>query len=215
MIDDLSILNLIKIPDIWQLILSFSISVLLVYIVEWLKQPSVKISLLPDLVLKDGRKLLKVNVRIFKKGFLKKIFPWQSPCSYARLKGYLLGNYDSKEIILISYFAKWDTKPEPWDYTINKPRVELLPASSEPENLLVGDECSTSIAIKHTGEQHFYAYDANYYVNPLANQCDEKMVKLRLIFSSSSVTTKKDFIIVNSNKTIDAFQLKEINNNDE
>lgn len=214
MINGLSNFNTINIPDIWQLILSFIIAVLLVYLVEWLKQPSAEISLLPDLVLKDGRKFLKVKVKIYKKGFLKRVFPWQNPVSYARLKGYLLGDCDNNKVNLFSYVAKWDTRPEPWDYITNKPKIELLPASSEPENLLVGDECPTSIAVKHPGEQHFYVYDANYYVNPLVNQRDEKMVKLRLVFSSSSVTTKKDFIIINGNKTTDSFQLKGIDNNE-
>ncbi len=36
------------------------------------------------------------------------------------------------------------------------------------------------------------------------------MVKLKLVFSSSSVTTTKDFVIVNGNSTIEAFSLKEI-----
>lgn len=214
MINSLSSLNNLSIPDLWQLILSFVTAVLLVYLVEWLKQPSAEISLLPDMVLKDGRKFLKVKVRIDKKGFLKRMFPWQNPVSYARLKGYLLGECNDKKVDLFSYVAKWDTRPEPWDYTTNKPKIEMLPATSEPENLLVGDECSTSIAVKHSGERHFYVYDANYYVNPLVNQRDEKMVKLRLVFSSSSVTTKKDFVIVNGNKTVDSFQLKEINKNE-
>lgn len=210
MINIINIIDSIEIPDIWQIIISFIISVFIVYIIEWLKQPSAEIEPISDLVLNDGRKFLKVKVRIYKKGWYRKIFPWQNAASFARLKGYLIDTCDSKEIELASYTIKWDTRPEPWDYSTNKPRLELLPATSEPENLLVGDECPASVAVKHPGDKHFYIYDGNYYVNQKGNQRDENKVKLRLVFSSSSISTRKDFVIVNGNTTTNAFSLKEI-----
>ncbi len=210
MLDVIGSVNSIKIPEIWQLCLSFIIAVLIVYLIEWLKQPSADIELLPDLVLPDGRKLLKVKVKISKKGWFRKIFPWQNPASYARLKGYIINNYRNEEVTLASFTAKWDTRPEPWDYDKNKPKLELLPAASEPENFLVGDEGTTSVAAKHPVEDHFYIYDANYYVNQSQNKLEEKMLKLRLVFSSSSVSTTKEFMIINGNSTVGSFKLKEI-----
>jgi len=207
-------INSIRVPDVWQIVFSFVISVFIVYLIEWLKRPSAEIEPISDLILNDGRKFLKIKVKISKKGWFRKLFPWQNAASFARLKGYLIDTHNDEEMVLASYTVKWDTRPEPWDYTTNKPRIELLPATSEPENLLVNDECAASVAVKHPGNKHFYIYDGNYYVNQKVNQRDENMVKLRLVFSSSSTSTKKDFIIVNGNTTISAFRLNEIINND-
>mgnify|MGYP001566977126 CR=1 FL=1 len=209
MTDFLDTINAIKIPDIWQISLSFIVSVFIVYLIEWLKQPSVEIMPIADLILNDGRKFLKVKVKIGKRGWYRKIFPWQNAASFARLKGYLISCCGKDEVVLFSYTVKWDTRPEPWDYIQNKPRLELLPAVSEPENFLVGDECSASVAVKHLKEPHFYIYDGNYYVNQNTNHRNEKQIKLRLIFSSSSISTEKDFFIVNGNSTTEAFNLIE------
>ncbi|NMB84088.1 hypothetical protein GYA28_02255 [Candidatus Roizmanbacteria bacterium] len=205
-------INNLKIPDVWQIIISILSSIGLVYIIEWLKQPSAFIEKTTDSILPDGRKMLKVKVKISKKGFLRKIFPWTNMASYARLKGNLISNKSGKEIILQSFVVKWDTRPEPWDYDKNKPKIELLPETSEPENFLPEDECTAAIAVKHSDENQFYIYDGNYYVNSSVNQCDEKEIVIRLIFSSSSATTKKDYVIVNRNKSIGGFNLKEIKN---
>lgn len=209
MTDFLNTINTIKIADIWQIFLSFVISVFIVYLIEWLKRPSAEIVPITDLILNDGRKFLKVKVKISKNGWYRKIFPWQNAAAFARLKGYLISYCGEKEIVLFSYTVKWDTRPEPWDYIQNKLRPELLPAASEPENFLIGDECSASVAVKHLKEPHFYIYDGNYYINKGANQRDEKQIKLRLIFSSSSTSTQKDFVIVNGNSTTEAFNLIE------
>lgn len=204
-------INNLKIPDVWLLALTFIISVFIVYLIEFLKRPSVRIELFPDLVLSDGkRKFLKVKVKVYKSGGFRKIFPWQNPASFARLKCYLVDSLGKEELEVFSYVAKWDTRPEPWDYEKNRPRIELLPATSEPENFVVGDEGTTAVAAKHIGEDNFYIYDGNYYVNQIGNKRDEREIKLRIIFSSSSVTTKKDFAIVNGNSTLEAFSLKEI-----
>lgn len=206
-------LNSLKIPDFWQLLAGSGISVGLVYLVEWLKQPSAKIELLPPLVLPDGRKFLKVNVKITKNGWYRKLFPWQNPASYARLKGYLISKEQNAEVEMASFTVKWDTRPEPWDYSTNLPRLELLPAVSEPENFLVGDECTASVVVKHQNQDWFFIYDANYYFNPEANQRNERKVILRLVFSSSSTSTKKDFIILNGNSSTDSFNLKKTDGN--
>jgi hypothetical protein len=206
-----SFLNTIQIPDFWLLVLTFLLSVSIVYLIEYLKRPSVKIDLFPDLILPDGkRKFLKIKIKVYKSGWLREIFPWQNPASFARLKCYLIESLGGKELEVFSYTAKWDTRPEPWDYEKNIPRIELLPATSEPENFVVGDEGTTAVAAKHKGEDNFYIYDGNYYVNQIGNKRDEKKIKLRVIFSSSSVTTRKDFAIVNGNSTLEAFSLKEI-----
>lgn len=210
MTDFLDVINSIKIPDIWQVLVSFISAVAVVYLIEWLKRPTAKVELIPELILSDGRKFLKVKVSIGRREILNKFFPWQNAAAFARLKGYLITCCEDDEIVLAKYTVKWDTRPEPWDYTNRRPRLELLPAASDPENFLSGDECSASIAVKHPKEDHFYIYDGNYYVNQIANRRDEKIVKIRLVFSSSSVSTKKDFIIVNGNSTAEAFSLKEI-----
>lgn len=211
MIQLVDFLNNLKIPDFWLLLLSFFISVLTVYLIEYLKKPSVAIDLFPDLILNNGkRKFLKIRVRIYKDGWFRKIFPWQNPASFARLKCYLIDFVNGVEVELFSYVAKWDTRPEPWDYEKNIPKLELLPAASEPENFLVGDVGVTSVAAKHAGEDSFYIYDANYYVNQTGNKRDEKKITIRIVFSSSSVSAKKDFVIVNGNSTLEAFNLKEI-----
>ena len=204
----LDTLNKLVIADFWQIVISIVVSVLLVYLIEWLKQPSAKIELISPLNHQDGRKLLKVKVKISKNNILKKLFPWQNPATLARLKAYLIECVCEKEIVVAEYTVKWDTKPEPWDYSTSKPRLEFLPFASEPENLLAGDENSASVAIKHPNEKHFYIYDANYYVNQSNNIIDKTMIKLRLIFSSSSATVKKDFVIINEGKSTDKFELK-------
>jgi hypothetical protein len=205
-------LNAIQIPELWQLLISVVTSVVLVYLIEWIKQPIAKISQQSDLNLRDGRKFIKVKVNV-KKNFLGDVFPWQNPASFAILKGELIDICDKKETVLFNYAIKWDSNPEPLEYLKNgKQRLkhELLPSVSAPRNFLAGEEDSASVAVKHPGEQHFYAYDGNYYVNPKVNTRDEKKVILRITFSSSSASAKKDFLIINSNTTTDSFSLKEV-----
>lgn len=194
--------------NLFEFLGSIFVSIGLVYLIEWLKQPTVVIDLLPDLKLPDGRKLLKVNVRLFKKGWYRKLFPWENPASYARLKCEFLKMVDGKKVVVASYVAKWDTRPEPWDYSKNTLRPELMPSTSEPENLLVGDACSAAIAVKRSNEKHFYIYDANYYANPENNKRMEKEITVRINFSSSSVSFSKEFLILNGNASIDSFTLK-------
>jgi len=86
----LDALNNLVITDFWQIVISVAASVLLVYLIEWLKQPSAKIELVSPLNHQDGRKLLKVKVRLSKNNILKKLFPWQNPATLARLKAYLV-----------------------------------------------------------------------------------------------------------------------------
>lgn len=206
----LDFLNKLKIADFWQIAISVVASVFVVYLIEWLKQPNAKIELISPLNHPDGRKFLKVKVKISKNNFLKKIFPWQNPATLARLKAYSIECICEKEVVVSEYTVKWDTRPEPWDYTINKPKLEFLPFASEPENLLAGDEVSASIAVKHPNERWFYIYDGNYYVNQTNNIVDKNTVKFRLVFSSSSVSAQKDFVIINEGKSNDKFELKVI-----
>lgn len=204
----LDTLNNLVIADFWQIVVSVVASVFVVYLIEWLKQPNAKIELISPLNHTDGRKFLKVKVRISKSNSLKEIFPWQHPATLARLKGYLVECICEKEVIVAEYTVKWDTRPEPWDYARNKPKLEFLPFASEPENLLAGDEVSASIAVKHPNEKHFYIYDGNYYVNQINNIVDKSTIKLRLVFSSSSISTQKEFVITNEGKSTSKFELK-------
>jgi len=192
-----------------EVIISIVVSILLVYLFEWLKKPSVTVELITPLLLKDNRKLLKVNVKIFKSGALRKFFPWQSNASNARLKGQLIEIVANKEIILQEYTVKWDSNPEPLDYSTGELRRELLPATSAPENLLVGDQQTAAVAIKHQGESGFYIYDGNYYGNRDENKISEKKMVLRLNFSSNSISKSRDFIIINPNKSTNGFILQE------
>lgn len=204
----LDTLNSLVIGDFWQIVISVVASVFVVYLIEWLKQPSATIELISPLNHNDGRKFLKVKVKISKNNILKKIFPWQNPATLARLKGYLIECICEKEVVVAEYTVKWDTRPEPWDYAANKPKLEFLPFASEPENLLAGDEVSASVTVKHPNEKHFYIYDGNYYVNQTNNIVDKSTMKLRLVFSSSSVSTQKEFVITNEGKSTDKFELK-------
>ena len=204
----LDTLNNLVIADFWQIVISVVASVFVVYLIEWLKQPSATIELVSPLNHTDGRKFLKVKVKISKNNILKKIFPWQNPATLARLKAYLIECVCEKEVVVAEYTVKWDTRPEPWNYETNKPRLEFLPFASEPENMLSGDEISASVAVKHPNEKHFYIYDGNYYVNQTNNSIDKSMIKLRLIFSSSSVSAQREFIITNEGKSTDKFELK-------
>lgn len=86
----LNILNALVIPDFWQVVISVVASVFVVYLIEWLKQPSAKIEPISALNHTDGRKFLKVKVKVSKNNFLKKIFPWQNPATLAKLKAYLI-----------------------------------------------------------------------------------------------------------------------------
>jgi hypothetical protein len=180
---------------------------ILVMLVEWLKTPSAKIELIDPLNHPSGRKFLKIKVNTYTKGWVKKIFPWQNPASFATIKGYLIDDSGGEEVILTTYVIKWDSKPEPWDYDNNRVRLELLPSASEAENFLSEDEETASVAVKHPNDSDFYLYEANYYVNP--QKRTEKEVKLRLVFSSSSASAKKDFIITNSGTTITSFDMSE------
>ncbi len=205
-------LNTIVIPDFWQLVISAVISVILVYLIEWIKQPVAELSLASDLNLKDGRKFVKVKVKV-KKNFLGSIFPWQNPASFAVLRGDFIDLCDNKETVLFSYAIKWDSNPEPLEYLPNgkqKLKLEMLPAVSAPRNFLAGEEDSAAVAVKHSGEQYFYAYDGNYYVNSKVNVRGEKRIILRITFSSSSASSKKNFLIINNNTMTDTFSLKEI-----
>ena len=204
----LNTLNNLVIPDFWQIVISVVASVFVVYLIEWLKQPSAKIELISPLNHSDGRKFLKVKVKVDKNNFLKKIFPWQNPATLAKLKAYLIECVCEKEVVVAEYTVKWDTRPEPWNYDTNKPKLEFLPFASEPENLLAGDEVSASIAVKHSNEKHFYIYDGNYYINQTNNIVDKSTIKLKLVFSSSSVSTQKEFVITNEGKSTDKFELK-------
>src|SRR3990170_6159080 len=136
----LDTLNNLVIADFWQSVISVVASVFVVYLIEWLKQPSATIELVSPLNHTDGRKFLKVKVKISKNNILKKIFPWQNPATLARLKAYLIECVCEKEVVVAEYTVKWDTRPEPWNYETNKPRLEFLPFASEPENMLSGDE---------------------------------------------------------------------------
>jgi hypothetical protein len=205
-------LNSVHIPDFWQLVLSFTISIILIYLIEWIKQPRAEISLQSDLNLKDGRKFLKVKVKI-KKSLIGLIFPWQNPATFAKLKGSFIDLCDYKQTVLFTYTIKWDNNPEPLDYLKDgsqKLKIELIPATSAAQNFLVGDEDSAAVAVKNPGEEHFYAYDVNYYLNPQINLRSEKKIMLRLTFNSGSISTKKDFLILNGNSTTESFILKEI-----
>lgn len=117
---------------------------------------------------------------------------------------------DGKEVIVHEFTAKWDTRPEPWDYDNNKPKLEFIPFALEPENLLPGDIVDASIAVKHPKEKWFYIYDPNYYVAKHKNKVDGDLIRLRLIFSSQSISISKDFIVLNRDENTDGFQLKDL-----
>lgn len=75
-------LNQIEIPDFWQLALSTVVALGLVYLVEWLKQPSARIEVIEPLNHSDGRKFLKVRVKIGKgNNWLQRFFPWKNPAT--------------------------------------------------------------------------------------------------------------------------------------
>lgn len=204
--------NQITIPDFWQLLLSVALAIGLVYLVEWLKQPEATIELAPHLNHPDGRKFLKVRVKVIKGSGLRKLFPWKNVAAFARLKGSLIEEVRNKEVSIFDFIAKWDTRPEPWDYNANPPRpkLELIPFSLEPENLLSGDVAEVSIAVKHPKEKHFYIFDPNYYINAQKNIVDRKLIALRLTLSSSSINRQKDFVILNEGEDTERFQLKEL-----
>jgi len=120
----------------------------------------------------------------------------------------------NKDVSIHDFTAKWDTRPEPWDYnsTPPKPKLELIPFALEPENLLPGDVVEASVVVKHPEEEHFYIFDPNYYL-PWArenNIIKHNLIRLRLIFTSSSVVTKKEFVIINEDKTTKKFTMKEL-----
>lgn len=208
----MNIINNFQIPDLWQIVITTLLALVLIYLIEWLKQPSVKIEIDNDQVLNEGRKLLKVKVLVSKKGWYRRLFPWTNMASNARLKGNLISTKSGRRVILQSYLVKWDSAPEPWDYKDNTPRIELVPASASPENLLPGDEATACVAVKHNGEEFFYVFDGNYYVNRSANERSEKEAILQVYFSSSSATKMSEFVIVNSNKNINSFSIKNFAN---
>lgn len=187
---------------------SIVVSVFLVYLFEWLKKPTAEIKVITPLLLKDNRKLLKVKVVVTKTGFLRRLFPWQNPATHARIRGQIIEMVSNKEVLLKEFIVKWDSNPEPLNYSTGETRPELLSATSAPENLLVGDEQTAAVAVKRSGESDFYIYDGNYYFNPVENCFSDKRTVLRLIFSSTSVSTTKDFLILNPNSSVEGFDLK-------
>lgn len=180
---------------------------LLVILVEKIKTPSARIELFPELVHSSGRKFLKIKVVISTNTIIKKIFPWQNAVMVGRIKGSLISLHNGKDRVEQTFTLKWDSKPEPWDYVNNVPRLELLPAASEAQNFLSNDEDSAAVVVKHPNQSHFYIYDGNYYVNPTANQRNESKIKLRLAFTSTSTTAEKEFMIMNY--SMNSFRLLE------
>lgn len=206
-------LNNLQLSSIWEILLGAIFAFFLVYFVEFLRKPDVEIKKANGLILNDGRKILKVKVSILNKNLIKRIFPWKDTASFARLKIELLEEIQGKTVVVNQFTAKWDSAAEPWDYDKNQPRIDLLPASLTPENLLVGDVAEAAIAIKHPKEPHFYVFDPNYYLPWVRdkNIVDRKIVKARIVFRSSAVIERKEFLIINENISIDGFNLKELN----
>jgi hypothetical protein len=196
-------LNDLDLSSFWEILLGGLLAVVVVCLVELARTPAVKIEKSQDLVLPDGRKVLKVRVTATSGLVPTKVFPWKRTTALARLK---LG-LDAEDTTR-SFTLKWDTAPEPWDYEKNIPRLDLLPAAYSPENFIVGDSVMAALAIKHPRETGFYIFDPNYYVRQSQVAVDGKQLRVRLAFRSSTVSKTEYFTILNGSTEIDSFELR-------
>lgn len=203
----LNYINQLVIPDLWQLLLGALVALGLVYLVEWLRTPKVKIVLDSPVITPNGRKIVKVRVEVYSP-FEKRFFPWKYSLSPAKLRAEVFTVFGGREVVLGRYQPKWDTSPEPWDYARNRPRPELIPAAMSPENLVVEDKVGVGVAVKHPSDSHFYLFDADYYMG-MGKQVNEKMVFVRIGLVSSVVSKHKTFLIYNPGTDLDDFDLKE------
>ena len=212
----------------------------LVELTEWLKGSHIEIERLEPVnsPLKDGtnRKLLKIKVKAVANrwGKLFRILP--NVHAFATLTVYIAHDakssyrakwdnapepweYDTpinqtlnfsgiqiikKKYIPIELSGKLTGKAEGY------PRINSLPLSLQPENLVPDDVVTASILAKHENKPEFLIYDPEYYFNRLENQCFEKKVYIKVVFKSSLGMWSEFFHIKNPNNKLEKFDIEKI-----
>jgi hypothetical protein len=186
----------------------------LVFFVEWLRNPNIEIEIaqlldIPEneLFLEDSKKIIVPKRRILKiKVIVKKDWRKYIPLPknvHALSKVIVEINWTTKP----RYQAKWDTAPEPVDYINKVVKIEMAPLTMQAENLMFGDIVEAGIAAKHDGEDGFYFFDSDYYINRVNNYCILKEVILTITLRSSLKEKKEKFKLKNPNNTINKFTL--------
>lgn len=196
--------------------LSGLIGFIFVFIVEWIRKPKVKLEVSRPLpverseLLRDGitivspkRKYVKLKVTV-EKGWRSHLPIPKNLHAFSKIIVHSAWQ-DKPE-----YQAKWDSAPEPVDYETLRPRLETAPFAKQPENLMYGDISEAGIAVKHDGDEGFYFFDADYYINARTNYCTKKRLMLKITFKSSLVEKTESFVIKNPNINLDRFVLSKV-----
>ncbi|MCL4363745.1 hypothetical protein M1328_00735 [Patescibacteria group bacterium] len=183
------------------------IGFILVFVIEWFRSPDVTLRVAQSVEIepqntKKGkipkRKILKLEVIVLK-GWRAWLPISKNIHAFSKIRVEL--NWKPKS----SYQAKWDNAPEPYDYINNVPKLEMTPLTMQPENLMFGENAQVGIVIKNDGDDGFYFFDSDYYVNPIHNHCTLKHAKLIITFKSSLTQKVERFIIKNPSKDLDKF----------
>lgn len=193
------------------------IGFILVFVIERLRSPKIELEVAKSLEIKerfgekDGKKyvipkrrILKLEVTVIS-GWRQYLPISKNIHAFSKIKVKLDWRHKSE------YQAKWDNAPEPYDYINDVPKLEMTPLTMQPENLMLGDTAQAGIAVKNEGDDGFYFFDADYYVNPQNNYCTKKRAVLRITFKSSLTEKTENFIIKNPNSSIDRFILEKEN----
>lgn len=191
--------------DVAIIFISTLISFGLVIFVEWSRNPRVKIVITDSIIVLPNskkklpkRKILKLRVEI-QKGWRNYLPLPKNIHAFSKVKVGV--NWATKE----EYQAKWDNAPEPYDYINDVPKLEMAPLAMQPENLMFGDTAEVGIAIKHEGDDHFFFFDSDYYINPQNNVCNLKDAELRVTFKSSLTEKTEIFKLKNPNNKLNGF----------
>lgn len=90
------------------------------------------------------------------------------------------------------------------------PRYELVPQALQTENILPDDKSTTSLVVKHQGQDEFWIYDPEYYFFRNENRCSQGIVYLRTVFKSSLGKQEEYFRVINQNSQLEGFIIEKI-----
>ncbi|OGY28920.1 MAG: hypothetical protein A3F33_03245 [Candidatus Woykebacteria bacterium RIFCSPHIGHO2_12_FULL_43_10] len=179
----------------------------LVIFVEWARNPRISIVIADSIMIPPnskkklpGRKILKLKIKVLK-GWRNYLPLPKNIHAFSKVK--VAVNWKNKP----EYQAKWDSAPEPYDYINDVPKLEMAPLSMQPENLMFGDEAEVGVAIKHDGDNHYFFFDSDYYVNSQQNVCDLKNAELKVTFKSSLTEKTEIFRLKNLNNKLVGFSI--------
>lgn len=196
----------------WKIVfISTAFSLLLVFFIEWLRNPEIEIKIMTASIF-DEKRDVQGNLLIPKRKLLKlhitAIKNWKFYLPIPK-------NIHAFSKILIEadffpkpkYQAKWDSAPEPYDYINNVPKLEMTPLTMQPENLMIDDSGNAGVAIKHDGHDGFFLFDSDYYVNPQLNYCTSNKLRIKVTFKSSLREVIRYYTLNNPNNKLDDFEL--------